>query len=159
MWLTTSNSLLLGLFSATSNTGRVSQTSISPASGSCTFTSQGPNTRGYVQYSDSQQSLSDCQGSCLHDDLCNGFTHRGSDDTCFLHESPEHQTISCATCTFVSKSCVPLTSECYSFSFLNIDFYENTTYLRILLRFGRIFSTTIFSLRCSFSFIAHYCTI
>nr|XP_022312039.1 uncharacterized protein LOC111117263 [Crassostrea virginica] len=94
----------------TSNTGRVSQTSISPASGSCTFTSQGPNTRGYAQYSQSQQSLSDCQGSCLHDDLCNGFTHRGSDDTCFLHESPEHQTISCATCTFVSKSCVPLTT-------------------------------------------------
>nr|XP_022312037.1 mucin-3A-like [Crassostrea virginica] len=56
---------------ATSNTGSVSQTSTSPASGSCTFTSQGTNTRGYyhAEYSQSQQSLSDCQDSCLHDDL------------------------------------------------------------------------------------------
>ena len=119
MWLTTSSSFLLGLFSATSNTGSESQTSISPASGSCTFTSQGTNTRGFSQYSDSQQSLSDCQDSCLHDDLCNGFTHRGSDDRCLLHESPGYQTASsCASCTFVSKRCVLLTSECYFFFFL-----------------------------------------
>ena len=118
MWLTTSSSFLLGLFSATSNTGSESQTSISPASGSCTFTSQGTNTRGFSQYSDSQQSLSDCQDSCLHDDLCNGFTHRTNDDTCFLHASSGYQTVSFATCTFVSKSCVLLTSECYFFFFL-----------------------------------------
>ena len=115
---TTSSSFLLGLFSATSNTGSVSQTSTSPASGSCTFTSQGTNTRGYVQYSQSQQSLSDCQDSCFHDDLCNGFTHLTNDDTCLLHESPGYQTVSCATCTFVSKSCVPLTSEYNAFSFI-----------------------------------------
>ena len=118
MWLSTSSSFLLGLFSATSNTGSVSQTSTSPASGSCTFTSQGTNTKGYAQYFQSQQSLSDCQDSCLHDDLCNGFTHRTNDDTCFLHASPEYQTASCTTCTFVSKSCVPLISEYNAFSFI-----------------------------------------
>lgn len=123
MWLSTSSSFLLGLFPATSNTGSVSQTSISAASGTCTFTSQGPNTRGYAQYSESQQSLSDCQDSCLHDDLCNGFTHRGSDDRCYLHESPGYQTVSCTTCTFVSKSCVPLTSEYDSFFFIYATSY------------------------------------
>ena len=123
MWLSTSSSFLFGLFPATSNTGSVSQTSTSPASGSCTFTSQGTNTKGYAQYFQSQQSLSYCQDSCLHDDLCNGFTHRTNDDTCFLHASSGYQTVSCATCTFVSKSCVPLTSEYNAFSFIYATSY------------------------------------